>query len=493
MISMTAQPRTAMSGHEDTKARNVSLLVLRVFVPSWLILMALPLNALAQSAERAQLKVLFADSVEDVKGATSGEQAVAFATAVDRINFIVAYSLPETRAEFLRLLENQRIGKQVGAAVLPSGTTSLVAKGDTPSVLGFALEHGLVTGTKTGNTITLRGNLMGLIEGAVRGIGMPPSAGIEARLLRRLSFSGSFEPTNAQATADSQIDEADRLSAWTARFDVINRRHAQDRFNRIAWAALISTGGQALADATSQADTALSRDPAFTAWRTATDTAMRAATADGREAVFLDRLVAFRALDLAPATRAAFDRALAAYKVYLKQRQGVLDGIAKAGVVSLEYTNSRPSGGPRTSNVRLIADGPFIGGSITGNLSVSLFDGDKPPNADTIRDIQGAFQYDFRLRPASEMGPPVLVSIAVRGQWLAEDVMLRDALFPDTKGTVITGQLKVTVPVGDSPIRVPISITYSNRSELVKEKFVRGQVGLTFDVDSLLAGAGLRR
>src|SRR5687767_10918792 len=85
-----------------------------ILLTSWLILTGA--EVAAQSAERAQLSVLFADSVADVTSATSAEQAAAFATAVDRINFIVAYSLPDTRAEFLRLLENQRIGKQVGAA-----------------------------------------------------------------------------------------------------------------------------------------------------------------------------------------------------------------------------------------------------------------------------------------------------------------------------------------------------------------------------------------
>jgi hypothetical protein len=467
-----------------------------IFRTVLLLLLALTAasGARAQEADRAQLKVLFADSIADLKVAPTDNDAVVTARSVDRINFIVAYGLAETRAEFVRILENQRIGKQVGAAVLPNGTTSLVAKGDSPSVLGFALEHGLVTGTKTGNTVTLRGNLMGLIEGAVRGIGVSPSDRVEARLLRRLSFSTSFEPANATATADDEIDKADRLSAWTARLDIINRRHAEDRFNRIEWVRLITGAGQALSDATNQVDEALKKEPRFAEWRAATDAAIRSATSEAREAVFIDRLLAFRALDLSPDTRAAFARATTAYRTYLKQRQGVLDGIAKAGVVSLEYTNSRPRDLPRTSNFRLIADGPFIGGSITGNLSLTLFDGEKPPDADNdIRDVQAAFQYDFTLKSRNETAPPVLVSLAVKGQWLAEDVMLKDALFPNTKGTVVTGQLKVTVPVGETPVRIPISLTYSNRTELIKEKIVRGQVGVTFDVDSLLAATGLRR
>jgi hypothetical protein len=450
-------------------------------------------NVAAQNADRAQSRVLFADTIAELK-TTQGPARVSVATGdVDSINFIVTHALPEMRAELVALLENQRVGKQVGAPVLPSGTTSLVAKGDTPSVLGFALEHGLVTGTKTRNNVTLRGNLVGLIEGAARGIGVTASDRLETRLLRKLSFSASFEPTTAGAAADDGIDDADRLSAWSARLDLLNRRHAQDRFHRTAWGTFVRSAGQALSDATNQAKIALDGDPQYREWSRATAVAINAATNETVEEVFLDRLAVFRGLTLAPQTRTAFARAAVAYVSYLKQRQELLDGIARAAVVSVEYTNSRTRDLPYTSNFRLIADGSIIGGSVTGNFALTLFDGDKPPGAGSIRDVQGAFQYDVTLKSANPTAPPVLLSLALKGQWLAEDVMLKEALFPDTKGTVLTGQLKVTVPIGDSPIRLPISVTYGNRSELIKEKLVRGQVGLTFDVDALLAGAGLRR
>jgi hypothetical protein len=49
------------------------------------------------------------------------------------------------------------------------------------------------------------------------------------------------------------------------------------------------------------------------------------------------------------------------------------------------------------------------------------------------------------------------------------------------------------MPVKDSGIKVPISITASNRTELIKEKDVRGSVGLTLDLDTLMSFvSGLR-
>ena len=47
-------------------------------------------------------------------------------------------------------------------------------------------------------------------------------------------------------------------------------------------------------------------------------------------------------------------------------------------------------------------------------------------------------------------------------------------------------QAKYTVPVGDSGIQVPISFTASNRTELIKERELRGNIGITFDLDKLL-------
>jgi len=48
-------------------------------------------------------------------------------------------------------------------AITATGSTSLVSKGSSPSLLGFALEHGGLTQTTSGNTITFRGNVMNSI------------------------------------------------------------------------------------------------------------------------------------------------------------------------------------------------------------------------------------------------------------------------------------------------------------------------------------------
>ena len=56
-----------------------------------------------------------------------------------------------------------------------------------------------------------------------------------------------------------------------------------------------------------------------------------------------------------------------------------------------------------------------------------------------------------------------------------------------TRGNINLFQAKWTIPMRNAGMRVPISITRSNRTELIKEKDVRGTIGISFDLDSLFS------
>jgi hypothetical protein len=56
-----------------------------------------------------------------------------------------------------------------------------------------------------------------------------------------------------------------------------------------------------------------------------------------------------------------------------------------------------------------------------------------------------------------------------------------------TKGNIGLGQAKLTIPVKGSGVQIPISLTWSNRTELILENDVRGNIGITFDLDKLFA------
>ena len=51
------------------------------------------------------------------------------------------------------------------------------------------------------------------------------------------------------------------------------------------------------------------------------------------------------------------------------------------------------------------------------------------------------------------------------------------------KGNIAVGQLRLSIGSG-SNIHVPLSVTYSNRAKLVAATVWRGQIGVSYDLDS---------
>jgi hypothetical protein len=55
------------------------------------------------------------------------------------------------------------------------------------------------------------------------------------------------------------------------------------------------------------------------------------------------------------------------------------------------------------------------------------------------------------------------------------------------KGNIGIGQFKFTIPVKGSGVKIPLSVTFSNRTEFIKESKVRGNIGVTFDLDTIFS------
>jgi hypothetical protein len=56
-----------------------------------------------------------------------------------------------------------------------------------------------------------------------------------------------------------------------------------------------------------------------------------------------------------------------------------------------------------------------------------------------------------------------------------------------TTGNIAIGQLKLTAG-GGSAVTVPLSVTYSNRTELIASPTWKAQIGVSYDFDSLFSG-----
>jgi hypothetical protein len=169
--------------------------------------------------------------------------------------------------------------------------------------------------------------------------------------------------------------------------------------------------------------------------------------------------------------------------------------------MSLEFTNLRPFDKPNTWNSRFVySHQPTLSPTlITANLSSTWY-ANEGPNGERWRDVQAAAQLDRRLSEIPRFGYAV-ASFGLYYQWMREDALITipagttapgsGIVLPaeavsllDTKGHIVIFQSQVAIPVGQT-LKMPFSVTWSNRSELVKEKDVRGQIGMTLDLDGL--------
>src|SRR6266498_5750166 len=140
-------------------------------------------------------------AVQDIRaekakgGATEADNVRTQFSPATRTTLFSFALIARTEAEFVRALEEARVDKQVGGGDTNGGSTSLVAKGSIPSILGFAVENGALTKDTNGTTITFRGNPVGIIK-ALGDSGFIASYDDDSpavRKLRGLSFALSFD------------------------------------------------------------------------------------------------------------------------------------------------------------------------------------------------------------------------------------------------------------------------------------------------------------
>jgi len=157
-------------------------------------------------------------------------------------------------------------------------------------------------------------------------------------------------------------------------------------------------------------------------------------------------------------------------------------------IVTAEYLVDRPVTGPSLGTARLIVSRDFAASSYTFNAGTTFFPADMPTSARRAYDVHAGIQVDLPLGSATSVGT-VILSFSGKYQRLLQDALDGlGGLSGGTKGNIVYGQARVTIPTGATGVRVPLSVTYSNRTELITdEKQVRGHVGVSYDLDALFA------
>jgi hypothetical protein len=402
--------------------------------------------------------------------------------------------------KLLEQYEEERSDKQVGATSSAPGTTTLVSKGTAPKILGLAVENGAVTQSVSGTTATFRANLGGSIR-ALAGKGYLDLIAISdpaSAVLSRISISASFDTSRGSAGAGTLTADRQQLSQWTARFSLLNQRDPQ---SRAAIRRLTDRVGPSLARTAAAGGNFISAakdDPVLSAWVADTAAAIEKVRArvpgennDQHVArltrVLLDAEASFPALgDLRPATRASFGAFDQAVVDFANERDTLLEEIKSGLLATVEYTNDRPLDAPKLSNVRFVAE---AGGTVdlTGNASVTFFDTIPVGLTKRVKAYQASGQLDMKLGSALTAGAFIVSLSGSFIRQLEDSIGEGGLVVPDTKGTIATGQVKLTIPTKASGVKVPFSITFANRTDVIKEKVVRGNIGISYDLDAVFA------
>jgi hypothetical protein len=447
------------------------------------------------------------------------------------------------------LADYKTLSQQQGASSGTSGTTSLVAKGAASEVLSLASEYGAVTETTSGQTTTVSGSLAGLpLVLMDKGLLQSCAADLYdlfrtkicgsstlISFLNQVSYSVSFNTSSNSQTVTGTATGASAGSAIPATFlssssPSINAASAKWIVRQGKPAANAITSAVATYQATSVPATAvalsryfgMNESASFLTWvRTKRPNLIaHDSSAKGTEEAVSEWLALADeyVLNLSgQASRAAptpeqniFLEKAAAFAIAYAQSLGeeltVGLAIARPAVLTVEYDANLPSSQPSNSVIRGIYQAKAGGWTLTANGAISLYNS-RPSNqivgSSRLRDFQFAAEadHDFSISlPTGKVGitgsgafydqdqtSPAILNVTpgtpVNGVTFTGLPSTATQVYAQ-KGNIAVGQFRLSIGSG-SNIHVPLSVTYSNRTELVNKPVWRGQIGIAYDLDSL--------
>jgi hypothetical protein len=428
---------------------------------------------------------------------------------------------------FIRAIENDRNDVQTGSSPSSSGTTSVVSKGVAAQVLSLATENGALSRTDNKTVSTFRGNPTGIAR-LLKGDEVFPYCAIYdfgcesglARILDSASFSVSFNttPSNGASTSTSTATtdnsrilnvSSRQVAGWGARYDF----HVRKKPAEIAkdygkqFDSTFNAKGAEYAKAVNALLQKIPPEQLIT-WEAKYVSLLQSdATADnGGFTKALSQAVSDLA-DLAqkadPGFKASSDLVISKMSSYFVSRDKLLADYVNKVTFSVSYDDTLPANQPNQSSVKFILSARPKVAQITGNGTIEWYDQILKSNVSRLRDAQLALECDHTFGKTDAQVNPSL-SAGYYFQYMVDNALLTlpsTALAPgtsiplpgnasellNTKGTIHLGQVKVTFKVRNSGISIPLALTFSNRTDLIKATDVRGNFGLTYNLDSLFA------
>jgi hypothetical protein len=422
--------------------------------------------------------------------------------------------------KFAGILEIRRIDKQVGASSGGAGSTNLVPSGSVPALLGLAVEYGGLTEAFSGTTVTLRTTPAKLI-GAMANLYGPDAKFSDDKTfsaLQRVSLSASFDTSRTDGASTNSgsklLANYQQLSQATMRIIFINDRDplATKNWKKIRTLSL-SPPSKNVAEEAKNLMAPLTRIKNYDA---ALDEAMKVfdpsgsiPTATALENAFITYLEDVQKVTtLVPDWQQRVDSYVLARLKLDEQHKKLYKQISKAPSLTFEYDFNRPPvvsataststttpstpsvSPPDLSAVSLVFVASMLESEYTLNATGNFFNETRPGMSGNFRDFQVSGKWDIPIGRVPAFVAKGTLTFGGLFEHLHQKPLGADLLINDQKvnqpGNMGVFQAKYSIPVGDSGIQIPISFTASNRTELIKERDMRGNIGITFDLDKLL-------
>jgi hypothetical protein len=488
---------------------------MKALYPAFLALLG---GAGLASAQLPDCKTMVGETVKAITTAKSASPVDkgSVSNAISNLDLYAACTIAGAVPRIKRDAEVKRADVAPGAPAAASGTTTAVASASKPNFLGLALENGATTQTTSGTSTTISINPWRFVDSLAHDFKLHDNPNdFGSLVLRRLSFSltmNTAKSTNSnQSTAASTtpagaaastpftlFTQLKQVSDFTAHLDIVNNRdpmsHSVSGKIRRELDAVpkdfFQHGDQladfVFADAAAEANRLLTFNGDLTSEVTDFVTAENARIAQSQPASNAERAFAQNLStmigqykkfysDLAHSPTLSFE--------YSLDRQPLVSAAATGSTTAAPPLMATPD----LQTARLIHAYSYY----TFNASASFFSQKTPTMPDHWRDLQIGLKLDFPFSGvANFLGKGTFevsgLYVKLHQMPLGVNLMVNGVTVTEP-GKIGLFQAKYTVATGNSGVQVPISITYSNRTDLIKENSIQGNIGITWDMSKLVA------
>lgn len=419
-------------------------------------------------------------------------------------------------------VETARTDKQVGASSGSSGSTSALEKPGIPSLIGFAIENGAIDQEVSGTGLTLSSSPYSLMR-----LMTPDTQGNfrDYRFWRRIGVSVTYSLDDQQSTTtgDEPIPlkslDTNEISEWSLRFSVLGDRSARSAKSAQLWKDQVQPLIQQRLDAlTKGIAVIINRSQALKLRQEALLVSLGDSITrllENSTVAFAERKEDIVNLILSEVGRGIFEPVneglisidqrtrdkvnneivptLLATQGELsgmveKKMGGIIEEVNKAPLLTLSFTKHMADVGiSNHSDFKLLFEGHQKPFNVIINAGLGIYhDPDEMLNQSTVRDfsvglsLEAEFNNAFTRNLTSGDFSKITFSFTARYRRMEE--------VDDGIGVV---QAKLDIPVTNG-VSLPLSVTYATRTELIEEEEVRGNFGITFDLDKLFALAHSR-